>query len=289
MTNWHDIRDPNSPELDELAARYRLHPLHVEDCRHRGQTAKIEPQDGYLFIVLKPIEMDEDCLITPTDLDVFLGPDFLITVQESKCRELTAILDRVQASPNGTRQDQLFYRILDGVVDSYTPILDKLSDQIDTLEDDVVQSPETEMLEQLFDIRRALIQLRRILANTRDVVGHIQRSAYPQIKSDLQPFLRDVYDHVARNLDMVEIHRDLLTGAMELYLSGVANRTNQIMKVLTVFGTIATPALVITGMYGMNLKNLPFADHPHSWGIVMTLIASVSGLMLLVLRKLHWL
>jgi magnesium transporter len=289
VTNWHDIRDPKSEALDELAARYGLHPLHIEDVRHRGQNAKIEPQDNYLFIVLKPLEMDEDCLITPTDLDVFLGPDFLITVQESKCQTAGDILDRVRASAVGARPDQIFYRVLDGVVDSYNPILDRLSDEIDKLEDDAVKCPETEMLEQLFDVRRALIQMRRILANTRDVLGHIQRSAYPQIGGDMGPFLRDVYDHVARNMDLVEIHRDLLTGAMELYLSGVANRTNQIMKVLTVFGTIATPALVITGMYGMNLPRLPFADHPHSWGIVMTLIGVVSAVMLIVLRRLRWL
>jgi magnesium transporter len=138
-------------------------------------------------------------------------------------------------------------------------------------------------------MRRSLIQLRRIMANTRDVLGYVLRMSDTVVGSDLTPFFRDVYDHVMRNLDGIEIQRDLVTGTMELYLSSIANRTNQIMKVLTVFGTIATPALVITGMYGMNLQHLPFADHPHSWGIVMTMIAAVSALMLLVLRKLHWL
>lgn len=288
--NWYDLRDPNDPRLDELAERFRLHPLHIEDCRHRGQNAKVEPQDAYLFIVLKPVEMDEDSMITATDVDVFLGPDFLITVQESKCQVMGDLLNRVRTgAPHSVRPDQLFYRILDGVVDSYNPLLDRLSDEIEKMEDDAVSDPDEEMLEELFDLRRALVQLRRILANMRDVVGHLQRGSYPQVQSDLQPFLRDVYDHVVRNLDMVEIHRDLLTGAMELYLSGVANRTNQTMKVLTVFGTIATPAVVITGMYGMNLHHLPFADHPHSWGIVMTMIGMVSGAMLLFLRWMRWL
>jgi magnesium transporter len=98
-----------------------------------------------------------------------------------------------------------------------------------------------------------------------------------------------VYDHLIRNLDLIEIHRDLLTGTTELYLSSIANRTNQVMKVLTVFGTIATPALVITGMYGMNLGHLPFANHPHSWGIVMALIGCVSFGMLAILRWLRML
>ena len=289
MTNWIDIRDPADPRLDELAAKHRLHPLHIEDCRHRNQNAKVEPQDGYIFVVLKPVEVNEECVISAGDLDLFLGPDFLITVQETSYTAVTQLVERIGKSANGLPPDQIFYRIIDGLIDSYYPILDKLSDDIDELEDKSLADPQPELLQRLFDLRRALIQLRRIMANSRDVMGNILRSEYPQISRPLMPFFRDVYDHVVRNLDTIEIHRDLLTGAMELYLSAVANRTNQTMKVLTVFGTIATPALVITGMYGMNLKHLPFQDHPHSWGIVMTMILGVSALMLLILRKMRWL
>jgi magnesium transporter len=289
VNDWFDIRDPNDPKLDELASRFRLHPLHIEDCRHRNQNAKVEPQDGYLFVVLKPIELDDECLISAGDLDLFLGPNFLITVQETACRSLAEVLERVRRSSDGQPLDQVFYRIVDGLVDSYYPILDRLDDTIDELEDQALTAPEPHLLQRLFEMRRALIQFRRILANTRDVMGHLLRNDYPQISRAMSPFLRDVYDHIARNLDMVEIQRDLLTGAMELYLSSVTNRTNQIMKVLTVFGTIATPALVITGMYGMNLKYLPFQDHPHSWGIVISMILGVSALMLLILRKARWL
>jgi magnesium transporter len=288
VTIWHDIRNPDDPELDALAARYGLHALHIEDCRHRNQNAKVEPQDGYIFIVLKTVQMHPECVIDAGDLDIFLGPDYIVTVQEVEFNSLTQTLDRVRAVASNLRTDQLFYRILDGVVDSYVPILDKLSDEIDKLEDAVLENPEPEMLETLFALRRALIQLRRIMANSRDLMGHMSRSDYPQIGRDLTPFLRDVYDHVARNLDSIEIQRDLITGAMELYMSSVANRTNQVMKVLTVFGTIATPALVITGLYGMNLPRLPFANHPHSWGIVMTIIGLVSALMLAFLRKMRW-
>lgn len=288
MTTWHDIRDPKDPQLDQLATRYNLHPLHIEDCRHRNQNAKVEPQGNYLFIVLKPVELHPECVIEAGDLDIFLGPDYLITVQESACESLRQLLERIHAVTGNLRADQLLYRIADGVVDSYLPILDRVSEQIEELEDQVLESPEPQMLEQLFGLRRVLIQFRRIMTNSRDVIGNLGRNDYPQIGRDLAPFLRDVYDHVTRNVDTIEIHRDLLTGAMELYMSAVANRTNQVMKVLTVFGTIATPAVVITGMYGMNIHHLPFADNPHSWGIVITLIAVSSGGLLLLLRKLRW-
>ena len=284
---WHDIRDPKDPKLDELAKHYNLHPLHIEDCRNRNQSAKVEPQNGYLFIVLKPLQLDESYELSAGDLDFFIGPDFLITVQETECPPVTEMLNRARGAGN-LRPDQLFHRIMDQVVDGYFPILDLISDQVDHLEDEVLTCPEQHMLEQIFGMKRALIEMRRVVANTRDLTGHLLRSDYGLIQKDMVPFFRDIYDHVMRNLDAIELHRDLLASTTELYLTSVANRTNQVMKALTLFGAVATPALVITGMYGMNLKHLPFADHPHSWGIVMAMIAGVSGTVLLVLRRLRW-
>ena len=284
---WHDIRDPHDAEFDQLAATYNLHQLHIEDCRNRNQAAKVESQNGYLFIVIKPVVMDEEYCLRIADLDVFIGKDWLITVEEEQCESANRALEYARAAEPKTRGDQIFYRILDSVVDSYQPIIDRVSDRIDEMEDRALADPGPDMLEEIFDLKRVLIQLRRVIANTRDVVGHLLRNEFPAVHKDLAPFLRDVYDHLIRNLDLIEIHRDLLNGATELYLSSVANRTNQVMKVLTVFGTIATPALVITGVYGMNLKHLPFAESPHSWGIVIGIIAGSSGLMLLVMKKLR--
>jgi magnesium transporter len=288
--DWYDIRDPDDPQLDALALKYRLHPLHIEDCRHRRQNAKIEFLEGYIFVVLKPVRMAEDeCLLNPTDLDVFVGADYVITVQEESCPMASQLLDRLRPSAGKLRPGELLHRIFDGIVDAYIPLTDKLSEHIGLLETEALESPQSTTMERLFDVRRALIELRRILANSRDVLGHILRTEDSRLGPALQPFFRDVYDHVTRNLDGIEIQRDLVTGATELYLSSVANQTNQVMKVLTVFGTVATPAIIITGIYGMNVKHLPFAESPHSWGIVMTLIAIVSGLVLAVLRKLRWL
>jgi magnesium transporter len=129
----------------------------------------------------------------------------------------------------------------------------------------------------------------RVLANTRDVASHLQRLETELIQHDLWPFLRDVYDHLARNLDMVEMQRDLLTGAMDIYLSSVANRTNQVMKVLTVMGTIALPAIVISGFFGMNTKRLPWIDSPHGTQIAVGLMVAATAALLIMLRKFDWL
>lgn len=286
---WHDIRDNNDRLLDELAARYGLHPLHIEDCRHGGQNAKVEFMANYMFVVLKTVEVSEECVIQTTDLDLFVGPDYVISVQEGVCQQVSLMMDRLKSVTNGMKPGELFHRIFDALVDTYVPVTDNFGDQIDKLEEEALQSPQSSTIEDLFDLRRALIELRRILANTRDILSHILRTDVPQLGRDLQPFFRDIYDHIARNLDTVEIQRDLITGATELYLSSVANQTNQVMKVLTVFGTVATPAIIITGVYGMNVKHLPFAESPHSLGIVMSIIGAVSTVTLLVLRKLKWL
>jgi magnesium transporter len=286
---WHDLRDPNDPLLDRLAAEHQLHPLHIEDCRHGGQKAKAEQDGSYLFVVLKPVQIDADGYLTFSDLDLFLGRDFLITVQESECEPLRKMLDTLRASSSNLRPDQLFYKVIDAVVDSYLPVLDHFDELTDTFDEAVLQQPSPETLEKIFRAKRSLIELRRVLANTRDVAGYLQRSDSELISRDLWPFLRDVYDHVARNLDTVEVQRDLLGGAMEIYLSSQAQRTNQVMKVLTVLGTIALPALVISGFYGMNLQDLPGAESPHGAWIAAGLMAASTVVLLAFLRYFRWL
>jgi magnesium transporter len=174
-------------------------------------------------------------------------------------------------------------------VDSYLPVLDRFDEVIDQLEDEALEDPTPECLARIFDIKRSLIVLRRVLANTRDVAGHIQRTENRLIRRDLWPFWRDVYDHVARNVDTVEMLRDLLSGTLDVYLSTVANRTNQVMKVLTILGTIALPVLMISGIYGMNVQGLPFADSSHGLLILGAIMSGSTAGLLILLRFLRWL
>lgn len=285
---WHDLQDPNDQELDVLAERYHLHPLHVEDCRHGNQRAKVEEGADYIFVVLKPVHVTDAGEVSITDLDLFLGREYLITVQEGDCPTVRAYLDQLHTASNSSRPDQLFYRVADGVVDGYSPALDWFNETIDQIEDTVLEEPSPSTLQRVFSAKRGLIELRRALSNMRDVASHLQRLETELIQRDLWPFLRDVYDHLARNLDMVEMQRDLLSGAMDVYLSSVANRTNQVMKVLTVLGTIALPAIVISGIYGMNTKGMPWIDSPYGSEIAIGLMAITTVALLVVLKKFDW-
>ena len=285
---WHDIADPNDPELDRLASEYHLHPLHIEDCRHRNQRGKVEEGPGYEFVVLKPVQIIEDDELAFHDLDVFIGADWVVTVREGDPESSGKLLQPIRAAESLTPA-QVLYRIFDATVDSYLPVIDHIDDVIDELEELVLADPRPDVLSRIFAARRKLIDLRRILTNTRDVAAHLYRTEHKLIPEDMLPFLRDVYDHVARNLDLVETQRDLLGGAMDVYLSSVANKTNQVMKVLTILGTIALPALVISGYFGMNLKDLPFLESPHGTLIVSGLMLGTTLLLLALLRLLKWL
>jgi magnesium transporter len=286
---WHDLRDPDDPELDELARKYNLHPLHVEDCRHGNQRAKVEEGGDYIFIVLKPVHVNGSGQVDITDLDLFVGREFLITVQEGECPSVRGHLDQLRASASqSSRPDQIFYKVADGVIDAYAPTLDWFSETIDQIEETVLAGPSPVTLQRIFEAKRGLVALRRALSNMRDVAGHVQRLENPLIHRDLWPFLRDLYDHLARNMDTVEMQRDLLTGAMDVYLSSVANRTNQVMKVLTVLGTMALPAIVVSGIYGMNTKGLPWIESPYGGEIAISLMVVLTIAFLLVLKKFGW-
>jgi magnesium transporter len=286
---WYKILDPNSPDLDRLAERYHLHPLHIEDCRHRNQNAKIEENAGYIFTVMKGVRLDADGALQTADVDIFLGPDFVITVLEDDCPEVQTLLEQVgKVSDADPRADQIYYRIIDQMVDTYLPVLDHFDEAIDGLEGQSLESPTPQTLAGIFETKRNLIVLRRVLVNTRDVASHLQRTETPYINRDMWPFLRDVYDHVARNLDTVEMLRDLLTGALDVYLSSVANRTNQVMKVLTVLGTVALPAVVVSSIYGMNVKGLPGAESPYALAIVFAVMVVTTVGLLWVLKRFRW-
>lgn len=286
---WHDITDPASPELDQLAQRYGIHALHIEDCRHRNQNAKVEATEHYLFVVLKTVDLKSDEMIEIGDLDLFLGADFVITVQEAICAPARLMLDNLRRSYGQAPADQILYRVFDGIVDSYLPVLDHFSESIDTLSGAVLESPSPEVLSRIFTHRRCLVELRRILSNMRDAANHLMASDHTLLPRELWPFLRDIYDHLARNLDTVDVQRELLTSSMDIYLSSVANRTNLVMKVLTVLSTIALPALLVSSFFGMNLKGLPWADSPNGTIYAGMFMAGMTVMLLGILKIFRWL
>jgi magnesium transporter len=284
-TPWVNLRNPASPRLDSIAAAEGFHPLDVEDCRHRNQIAKVLTHETYSYIVIKLIRFRPEPLeIEFSDFDIFVKPTGVTTVQEDEPCDLPA---RVAARLDGGNRPatpwRVLHAILDTTVDDYLPVLDQLGECIDRVDENVLEKPSPEVLQRILALKRLLIEFRRNATAMREVLNHLLRSTAPGDEQYL--YLRDVYDHLVRVIDFVETYRDLVSGALDIYLSAIANRTNDIVKVLTIWGTVALPLIVITGFYGMNL-DLPFQHRPHGMAVVAALmIGSTAGIMFYFKRK----
>ncbi len=219
--NWLDF-NPNDAKLEDFARARGIHPLHIEDCRSDEQQAKVEQGTGYVFIVLKLILLEANDELSIADLDVFLTPEYLATVHRSP----VPFLSSAAAPADSLQPDEIFHRVLDAAVDSYLPILDEVEDRVDLIEDLVVRDPSQEVLERIADLLTTLLDLRRVLANTRRIALTLQRAENPLIRSELQPFLRDVYDHLERDLGSAASERERLKGLLDIYHSSLASRNN---------------------------------------------------------------
>jgi len=247
---WHDISDPNASELDELAERYKLHAMHVKGCRTAGQRARVEATDHYLFIVLKVLVLEANNRLTAGDLDLFVGPDFVITVHPTS----VPVVEVLRQAGSDPRPDEVLYRLMDGVVDSYLPLLDEIQVRVDLLQGRTVRRADPNLPEQLNELRSTLLGLRRVLLNMRHVAFRLQHTRSRLIGRELPPFLRDIHDHLAEDLDTIAGERDRLAGILDLYLSSVAKRHTEAMRALTLLGTAGLPALVISTFLGMNIR-----------------------------------
>jgi magnesium transporter len=287
---WFDVDDPASPALDDLAASFSLHPLQIEDCRHGNQRAKTEEHPAYIFSVLKHLRREKRTLFV--DFDIFLGSGFLITVHAGQCEVIEKVCRRIGEMPVGDprlqRLDWLFYLITDSIVDEYMPVLDQVADATAELESEVLHRPDPPALKRIFVLKRQLIEFRRVVGNMREVANAIMRREHGLVGDDLDAYFRDVYDHLVRMLDLIESYRDILTGTLDIYLSAVANRTNEVMKVLAIYGTISIPLVVITGFFGMNLR-LPWAEEARGAWYAVGLMATSVVIVLVYLKRKHWL
>jgi magnesium transporter len=274
---WFDVADPHSKELDDLARRFGLHQLQIEDCRDRPQGAKTEDHDHYSFTIVKHIHHEGK--LTFDDVDLFLGPDFLITVRTADSVFMDHVRRRVEQE-QVDRLDRVFYMILDRLVDEYQPVLDKLAEATSEIEEVVLERPEPPTLARIFALRRELVNFRRVASAMREVINALMRREKGLLGGDLDLYFRDVYDHIARTVDMIETYRDLLSAALDIYLSAVSNRTNEVMKVLTIWGTLALPLVIITGFFGMNL-HLPWTNDPRgSWYAFGLMTVSTIGVLI---------
>jgi magnesium transporter len=266
---WFHVEDVKGPALSALAAEFGLHELAVEDCRTPGTRAKLEEYDSHLFLVINTIHFEEkDCSCWFGEINVFVGKDFVITVHDGPSRTAATVLPRFQAEPHLAHSARLLHELMRTIVGRYLPVLDTIEERIDKLEEHAYERPDPRVLAEIFAVKRALIEFRRVATTMREVANLLLTRNEPWLRSH-QHYFRDVYDLVVRTLDFADTYRDILTGVLDVHLTASANRTNDIMKVLTVYATLATPFLLVTSFYGMNFDVLPMLHNPAGAAVSM--------------------
>lgn len=289
---WVDFTGPTEDDVRAMREIFNFHPLAIEDTRNQMQRPKVEEYTDNLFVILNPISSDAENGASFRELDVFVGKNYIVTVHPSDEPVIDEVRKRVGHSLEGNNASTgyLLYLILDIVVDSYFPRLDGVGERIDELESMILSKPSRQALNNLFRLRKTLLELRRVVAPQRDMFNVLTRRDLLFIDQKfLQYYLRDVYDHLLRITDMIDTYRDALTSTVDLYMSAVSNRLNQIVNRLTVITIIIGMLGAVGGFYGMNFEHTwpPFSA---SWGILFALglMTSITALLLAVLRKAGW-
>jgi len=281
--------------LEALGQRFGLHPLTLEDVVNSGQRPKLEDYDDYLFIVMRVIHSAE--VVAGEQISMYLGRGWVLTFEEIPEDAFDLVRERIRRAKGQIRSagaDYLAYAIVDAVVDHYFPVLEKLGERLEMLEDELVEDPGRQTLEKIHQLKRELLQLRRAAWPQREVISTLGRQETDLVRRETRVFLRDCYDHTIQIMDLVETYRDLASSMMDLYLSSVSNRTNEIMKVLTVIASIFIPLTFIAGVYGMNFDhqasplNMPelswYWGYPVLWLVMIGLAAG----MFTYFRRQRW-
>jgi magnesium transporter len=300
---WSVVRWINVDGLGDLgvirvlAEKYRLHPLAVEDVLHVPQRPKVQAYEedaGFqarLFIIVRELELREKVLHTE-QVSIFVGHKTVLTFQETPGDVWDPVRQRIRTPGSTLRRNDasfLAYSLIDAVVDEAFPILELFGDRLEDLEDRVLQHPSPDTIQEIHRIKRELLLVRRALWPMREVLSKMQRDPHECFSEVTRTYMRDVYDHAVQAIDIVETYREVATGLTETYMTAMSNRMNEIMKVLTIMGTIFIPLTFFAGVYGMNFHHFPELDWPYAYPLFWLICLATAGGMIAWFRRRGWL
>ncbi len=280
---WLDLTDPGETEVTALGEVFSFHPLALEDMRKRGQRPKLDDFGEYMFLVYYGVGEGEGGEIELEEVHAFLSGGYIVTAHQGACAALEEAHERLKAQTPRSEQF-VVYRVLDGLTDTFFPVLDRLDDRMETLDGEIFDQPDPSQLEEIVGLRRQLVALRRVVTPQRDLLarGVDDILEIPGLEADSRNYFRDVYDHAIRISDQIDSYRDLLAGTRDAYLSVVSNRLNQITKQLTIVATIFLPLSFVVGFFGQNFKWLVVNIDSEADFLVLgigSLVLSVVGLL----------
>ncbi len=297
--NWINVDGIGDAELlKTLGEQFNLHPLTLEDVLNTTQRPKVEYFDEYIFLVSEMVYFDQESRLAVEQLSLFLADSLVLTVQEERGSDVfESVRARLRLGRGFARKrkaDYLMYALLDAIVDQFFPVLETLGDGVEELEEELLAKPTKDTLRRLYEVKRLLIQLRRAAWPHREIFGSLMRDDSDRVGSETTVFLRDCYDHITQIIDIIESYRDLSAGLMDVYLSSLGFRTNEIMRVLTVVSTVFIPLTFLAGVYGMNFNtkspyNLPELDWKYGYLYFWGLSAVIISITLWIVKRKKWL
>jgi magnesium transporter len=289
---WLDLQDPQEHDIGLLRDEFRFHPLAIEDATRHHERPKLEAFEGYYFLVFYCVGYDEaqECLTTQA-MGLFVGANYLVSVHQGKITAIDETIRRWQANVAEFGQDAgaLLYALLDTIVDDYFPVIDQLAERVELIEEQIFERFREEALEEVFALKRDLLHVRRVVAPERDVLNVLIRREVPIFERNTILYLQDVYDHIVRITDSIDTYRDLLSSALDAFLSVQSNRLNQVVKVLTITSIILMSDALIAGIYGMNFEFMPELHWPYGYPLALSMMALVSVGLFLFFRWRKWL
>ena len=292
---WVHIDSTSRLQVALLEKVFGFHPLAIEDALNPMSRPKVDQYDGYLFVTLRVVRFMETTT-DPYDLETanlyfFIGATSLVTVHVGPSPNVDHVMELALRTPDVLSRGpaRLAHYIMDAAIDAYFPILDRVDDFLDGLEERVFKSFDEAALRDIFAVKRLVLSLRRYLTPQREIFNVLSNRPSPLLSPDLQLYFRDVYDHMLRINDSLDAYRDLLASTMESYLSQVSNKLNLETKGLTVVATLSVPFVVVSGMWGMNFASVPLADHANGFLIMLVVQLALGAGLIGLLKWMRWL
>jgi magnesium transporter len=290
--SWIDVQGlGDEGVLRSIAEVFELHPLALEDVVNVPQRPKVEDYEKHLLLITRMVVLGGAYDVKAEQVSLFLGPKFVLTFQEEHNDALEPVRARLRHGKGPIRTsgpDYLAYAVIDTVIDGYYPILESLGETLEGLEEEIIERPSRSLLRQVHRVKRELLAIRRAIWPQREAINALIRDDRAFISDRVRIYLRDVYDHCVQIIDVVETYRELTAGLMDIYLSSVSNRMNEVMKVLTVMATIFIPLTFLAGVYGMNFAYMPELHIAWAYPALLCVMFVIAVGMLLYFRRRGW-
>lgn len=284
----HDIE-----KIEQIGKHFGLHPLLLEDVLNTQQRPKVEDYEDYVFVSLKMLGINEKGTgFVSEQVSFVLGKNWVLSFQEQQGDVFDLLRGRLRENKGIIRtrkSDYLFYRFIDTIVDHYFLVVDFISDKILELEENTLKNPDNNHVKRIQHLKKQLVHLRKLVTPLRDALARIPRNENQLISPEIDPYFRDVYEHLVQVNEAIETQRDLLSSVMDLYLSGISNRMNQVMQVLTIISTIFIPLTFIAGIYGMNFTHMPELKTEYGYYVVWGIMIILAIIMILYFKRKRWL